>query len=225
MRAAELRELDTDLLDAHLAEAKTELFNIRFQVATGQFDKTHRVKELKREIARILTILSEQALEEADTAIEEEEAEEHRRLTWSERRAARRAARHARVDAAESVAAEHAGEGVELKPAAVEGEEGEEGAEEEAEESGAAEAAAPAETEVPGETPGVDDVEEREVDEAEVAVEAAEEVGYVPAEATHVDDVELREVDEAEAAVEDAETRNDHEADGEADEASEEEKA
>ncbi|MCE7884953.1 MAG: 50S ribosomal protein L29, partial [Actinobacteria bacterium ATB1] len=37
MKAAELREMDTDVLEARLAESKAELFNLRFQFATGQF--------------------------------------------------------------------------------------------------------------------------------------------------------------------------------------------
>jgi large subunit ribosomal protein L29 len=50
-----LRDLaDTDLVEAH-AEAKRELFNLRFQLATGQLDNTARIKQVKRQVARIRT--------------------------------------------------------------------------------------------------------------------------------------------------------------------------
>lgn len=65
---AELRQLGTEELQVHLAESKAEMFNLRFQYATGQFDRTHRFKELKREIARTLTILGERAVAEAGGA-------------------------------------------------------------------------------------------------------------------------------------------------------------
>ena len=67
-KAAELRELTTEELEAKLADTRAELFNLRFQFATGQFDRTHRFKELKREIARIMTLLGEQAVAEAEAA-------------------------------------------------------------------------------------------------------------------------------------------------------------
>jgi large subunit ribosomal protein L29 len=61
-KAAELREIeDTELLDK-LREAKEELFNLRFQAATGQLDNHGRLKAVRREIARIYTILREREL-------------------------------------------------------------------------------------------------------------------------------------------------------------------
>jgi large subunit ribosomal protein L29 len=57
--ASELRELADDELREKLAESKEELFNLRFQVVTGQLDNPRRIKEVKREIARILTVLRE----------------------------------------------------------------------------------------------------------------------------------------------------------------------
>ncbi|MBW3551617.1 MAG: 50S ribosomal protein L29 [Proteobacteria bacterium] len=52
--AAELRELPDDELRQKMAEGKEELFNLRFQIVTGQLDDPRRIKQVKREIARIL---------------------------------------------------------------------------------------------------------------------------------------------------------------------------
>lgn len=63
MRAAELRELAADELDQKLAEAKAELFNLRFQLATNQLDNTARLKVVRQQVARILTIMRQQEIE------------------------------------------------------------------------------------------------------------------------------------------------------------------
>ena len=55
MKAAEIRELSADDLQAKLKEVRAELFNLRFQMATSQLDKTARVKQVKKDIARIKT--------------------------------------------------------------------------------------------------------------------------------------------------------------------------
>ncbi len=55
MKAVEIRELSSDDLNAKLKEARTELFNLRFQMATSQLDNTARVKQVKKDIARLLT--------------------------------------------------------------------------------------------------------------------------------------------------------------------------
>jgi large subunit ribosomal protein L29 len=60
--AAELRALDAERLEEKLKEAKEELFNLRFQNATGQLDNTARLKSVRREIARIYTVLREREL-------------------------------------------------------------------------------------------------------------------------------------------------------------------
>ena len=62
MKASELADLDADELAAKLAEAKEELFNLRFQVATGQLDNNRRLQAVRRDIARIYTILREREL-------------------------------------------------------------------------------------------------------------------------------------------------------------------
>ena len=55
MKAAEIRELSAEDLQVKLKEAKAELFNLRFQMATSQLDNTARVKQVKKHIARIMT--------------------------------------------------------------------------------------------------------------------------------------------------------------------------
>ncbi len=60
--AAELRALSADDLDEKLKDAKEELFNLRFQNATGQLDNSARLKTVRREIARIYTVIREREL-------------------------------------------------------------------------------------------------------------------------------------------------------------------
>lgn len=55
MKAAEIRELSAEDLQAKLKEVRAELFNLRFQMATSQLDNTSRVKQVKKDIARIQT--------------------------------------------------------------------------------------------------------------------------------------------------------------------------
>ena len=55
MKAAEIRELSADDLQEKLKEARAELFNLRFQMATSQLDNTARVGQVKKDIARIQT--------------------------------------------------------------------------------------------------------------------------------------------------------------------------
>jgi large subunit ribosomal protein L29 len=86
-KAVELRELPDDELYVRIESAKEELFNLRFQLATGQLDNTARLKELRHDVARLATVLREreieleldtiaaareEAREDADEAIEEE---------------------------------------------------------------------------------------------------------------------------------------------------------
>ena len=58
----ELRELHDDELETRLREAKEELFNLRFQTATGQLDNNRRLRTVRHDIARIYTILHEREL-------------------------------------------------------------------------------------------------------------------------------------------------------------------
>jgi len=57
--AAELRELDDDELENRLINARKELFNLRFQAATGRLDNSARTGVVRREIARLLTVTGE----------------------------------------------------------------------------------------------------------------------------------------------------------------------
>lgn len=64
MKARELKDLRANNpqdLVAKLGELKAELFNLRFQLATGQLENTARIKEVRKSIARIKTVLREQA--------------------------------------------------------------------------------------------------------------------------------------------------------------------
>ncbi|MCB0942862.1 MAG: 50S ribosomal protein L29 [Mycobacterium sp.] len=60
--AGELRELTGDELTDKLRESKEELFNLRFQMATGQLDNNRRLRTVRQEIARIYTVLREREL-------------------------------------------------------------------------------------------------------------------------------------------------------------------
>jgi large subunit ribosomal protein L29 len=76
-KAAELRELPEDELVTRIESAKEELFNLRFQLATGQLDNPARMKQVRHDVARIATVLREREIEEELDAIvdEEEDAE------------------------------------------------------------------------------------------------------------------------------------------------------
>jgi large subunit ribosomal protein L29 len=60
--ASELRELTSEDLIARAREAKAELFNLRFQMATGQLDNNRRLRVVRHDIARIYTVMREREL-------------------------------------------------------------------------------------------------------------------------------------------------------------------
>jgi large subunit ribosomal protein L29 len=66
--AAELRELDETELENKLVEARKELFNLRFQAATGRLDNNSRVTQVRREIARLMTVQRAHEIELAESA-------------------------------------------------------------------------------------------------------------------------------------------------------------
>jgi large subunit ribosomal protein L29 len=66
-QAKELRELNDTELEHRLGEAKEEQFNLRFQSATGQLDNVARLPQVRREIARIETLLREREIAAAET--------------------------------------------------------------------------------------------------------------------------------------------------------------
>jgi large subunit ribosomal protein L29 len=81
-KAAELRDLSVEELIQKLEETKEELFNLRFQNVTGQLDNYQRLGYLKKEIARLRTLLRQQDLDDqelaartADVVAEQDEAE------------------------------------------------------------------------------------------------------------------------------------------------------
>lgn len=61
MKIADLRVMTIDQLQEQILLLKKEQFNLRFQKATGQLEKTHRVDEIRKTIARIKTLLTSQA--------------------------------------------------------------------------------------------------------------------------------------------------------------------
>ncbi len=65
MNAKELREKSVDQLRDDLANLKKEAFNLRFQQATGALENTARMRMVRRDIARVMTILNEKAAEAA----------------------------------------------------------------------------------------------------------------------------------------------------------------
>lgn len=65
-KSADLTELGIEELETALAEAKAELFNLRFQHVTGKLDNYARIGQLRKDVARCLTILREREIAEAE---------------------------------------------------------------------------------------------------------------------------------------------------------------
>lgn len=59
MKVTELRDMTADQLQAKLKELKSELFNLRFQNAINQLDNPHKIADVKKDIARVMTVLQE----------------------------------------------------------------------------------------------------------------------------------------------------------------------
>ena len=59
MKAAELNKMSAEELNAKLKELKSELFNLRFQHAINQLDNPHKIVDVKRDIARVMTVLNQ----------------------------------------------------------------------------------------------------------------------------------------------------------------------
>jgi large subunit ribosomal protein L29 len=75
--ASDLAMLDGDELASRLGESRRELFNLRFQLATGQLDNPSRISQVKREVARMLTVLRAREILEAEGAYVAPTAAEH----------------------------------------------------------------------------------------------------------------------------------------------------
>ena len=62
MKAADIKTMTVDQIDDEVLKLKKEQFNLRFQRATGQLENTTRVREVRRDIARVKTVLAEKAV-------------------------------------------------------------------------------------------------------------------------------------------------------------------
>ena len=59
MKASQIKEMSAEELQKKLTELKDELFHLRFQLAINQLDNPHKITEVKRDIARVLTVINE----------------------------------------------------------------------------------------------------------------------------------------------------------------------
>ena len=59
MKASELRQMSVEQLNAKLGELKEELFNLRFHLEVQQLENPHKIKDVKHDIARVMTVLRE----------------------------------------------------------------------------------------------------------------------------------------------------------------------
>jgi large subunit ribosomal protein L29 len=66
VQAEEIRELDDEELGNRLTESRRELFNLRFQAATGRLDNNARVTQVRRDIARLLTVQRAREIDAAE---------------------------------------------------------------------------------------------------------------------------------------------------------------
>lgn len=62
LKAADLRQLSGDELRSKVSELKEELFGLRFQAATGQLEDSARIREVRKDLARVYTVLQERKL-------------------------------------------------------------------------------------------------------------------------------------------------------------------
>ncbi|WP_436868341.1 50S ribosomal protein L29 [Mammaliicoccus sciuri] len=68
MKAKDIRNLTTTEIKKEIKEAKEQLFNLRFQLATGQLEETANIRKVKKTIARLKTIVREREIEEEKAA-------------------------------------------------------------------------------------------------------------------------------------------------------------
>lgn len=67
LKPSQIRDLTRAEMQQRLQDSREELFNLRFQNATGQLDNYKRIKELRRDVARLMTVLREQELSEVES--------------------------------------------------------------------------------------------------------------------------------------------------------------
>ena len=65
MKAKEIRDLTTSEIEEQIKSSKEELFNLRFQLATGQLEETARIRTLRKTIARLKTVAREREIEQS----------------------------------------------------------------------------------------------------------------------------------------------------------------
>ena len=68
MKAAELKAMSVEELNGKLKDLKTELFNLRFQLAINQLDNPHKIADVKKDIARVMTVLRQKEAEASKNA-------------------------------------------------------------------------------------------------------------------------------------------------------------
>jgi large subunit ribosomal protein L29 len=106
--ASDLAQLDGDELATRLGDGRRELFNLRFQLATGQLDNPARVGQVRHDVARILTVLRAREILEAEGAYVAPTAAEHQdalaKLAAEDAEVVERAAARAAAAEAESAA-------------------------------------------------------------------------------------------------------------------------
>ena len=111
--ATDLAQLDGDELATRLGDARRELFNLRFQLATGQLDNPARVGQVRHDVARILTVLRAREILEAEGAYVAPTAAEHEdalaKLAAEDAAVAEKAAARAAAAEAEAAGHDHAG--------------------------------------------------------------------------------------------------------------------
>jgi large subunit ribosomal protein L29 len=107
--AHDLSMLDGDELASRLGESRRELFNLRFQLATGQLDNPARIGQVRREVARMLTVLRAREILEAEGAYVAPTAAEHEaaRAKLAAEDAEREEKAAAKATAAEAEAGDH----------------------------------------------------------------------------------------------------------------------
>jgi large subunit ribosomal protein L29 len=120
--ATDLAQLDGDELATRLGDSRRELFNLRFQLATGQLDNPARVGQVRHDVARILTVLRAREILEAEGAYVAPTAAEHAEALAKLAAEDAEIAEKAEARAAAAKAEEEAGE-VELDDDEVEEEE------------------------------------------------------------------------------------------------------
>ena len=118
MKAAQFREMTEEELRAKFRHFKEELFNLRFQLATGQLDNTARISKVKRSIAQVLTFIRVHELKhdtvETPEAVEKQVAQKPVKIRYRRDHKATQKRREAAIERARTAKAEAAAEALRL---------------------------------------------------------------------------------------------------------------